>query len=405
MKYRSLPIMELLVVPLLIALFFSAFIYWEHFGLTSKALNTFSALAALYGLLHAQKRTVVISGFWIGLLWCYWIGYSFEYYGLGWAIPLVTLGFGIVYALYFGTMALSSNPFVRALILFALTYVWPMDFNWMQPELVFIESYLGVAKWQFALILFSLAGTAWFKQYQKAVPLFLLLGAIHIPQPQPTMPPLKIKLISTDIPQDLKWDPAALSSSIEDNLNAINQASLEGYDLIILPESAFALYMNHYPELSTILRELSHDIPIVTGTLYKEKGMNYNVSYLFADGEMRLAKKMILVPFGEYIPLPEFMRGWVNRTIFGGGSDFVTAKNPTDFTIRGIKFRNAICYEATRPELYTPDVRYMIAISNNSWFEPSIEPTLQKLLIRFYARQNKTVVFHAANGGGSGIIY
>ncbi|HEX5710326.1 MAG TPA: apolipoprotein N-acyltransferase, partial [Sulfuricurvum sp.] len=141
-----------------------------------------------------------------------------------------------------------------------------------------------------------------------------------------------------------------------------------------------------------------------TGTLHEENNLNYNVSYLFDQGKMTVAKKMILVPFGEYIPLPKFLKTWVNREIFGGGSDFVTADQPTDFTIKGIKFRNAICYEATRGELYTPDARYLIATSNNGWFKPSIEPTLQNLLIRFYARKNSSVVFHSANGGGSGIV-
>ncbi|HEX5329010.1 nitrilase-related carbon-nitrogen hydrolase, partial [Sulfuricurvum sp.] len=185
----------------------------------------------------------------------------------------------------------------------------------------------------------------------------------------------------------------------------IDDAIAQGYDLIVLPESAFPLYMNEHTEISEALAMRSLHIAILTGTLHKEDGLNYNVSYLFDQGNITVAKKTILVPFGEYIPLPEFLRGWVNREIFGGGADFVTAKKPTDFTLKGTTFRNAVCYEATRAELYTPDVRYMIAVSNNGWFKPSIEPTVQKLLIRFYARKNHTVVFHSANGGGSGIVY
>lgn len=405
MKYRFNPIIELLLLPLVIAFFFSAFIYWEHFGLTSAVLNTISALIALYGLLHAPKKTVLISGFWIGLFWCYWIGFSFQYYGLGWAVGLVALGFGIVYSLYYGTMALSSNPFVRAVILFGLTFFWPMDFNWMQPELIFVESYLGFAKWQFALILFALAATASFSGLNKGLPLLLLLGAVQTLPPAPPLPDVKIKLISTDISQDFKWQGERLGQTIQENFDAIDDAIAQGYDLVVLPEAAFPLYMNHYDNITEALTERSRYITILTGTLHEENGLNYNVSYLFQDGKITVAKKTILVPFGEYIPLPKFLRGWVNRAIFGGGSDFVTAENPTDFRIDGVKFRNAICYEGTRKELYTPEVRYMIAISNNGWFKPSIEPTLQKLLIRFYARQNNTVVFHAANGGGSGVVY
>jgi apolipoprotein N-acyltransferase len=405
MKYRTAPIIELVLAPLLIALFFSAFIYWEHFGLTSKALNTFSGLIALYALLHAPKRTILLSGFWIGLLWCYWIGFSFQYYGLGWATWLVALGFGLVYALYYGAMALSSNPLIRAAILFALTYVWPMDFNWMQPELIFVESYLGFSKWQFALILFSLAVTVGFSGVKKIIPLLLLSGAIQTSYPQPPLPNVKIKLVSTDISQDFKWQGERLEQTLQENFDAIDDAIAHEYDLIVLPESAFPLYMNEHTAISEALAKRSLHIAILTGTLHKEDGLNYNVSYLFDQGNVTVAKKTILVPFGEYIPLPEFLRGWVNREIFGGGADFVTADKPTDFEIKGVKFRNAVCYEATREELYTPDARYMIAVSNNGWFKPSIEPTVQKLLIRFYTRKNNTVVFHSANGGGSGIVY
>lgn len=405
MKYRSTPLIELFVAPLLIALFFSAFIYWEHFALTSKALNTLSGLIAVYALLHAPKRTILISGFWIGLLWCYWIGFSFQYYGLGWATWLVALGFGIVYALYYGTMSLSSNPLIRAAILFGLTFIWPMDFNWMQPELIFVESYMGFAKWQFALILVSLASTAWFGGLKKIIPLFLLLGAIQIHYTPPPLPDVKIKLVSTDISQDFKWQNDQLPQTIQENFNAIDEAIQQGYDLVVLPESAFPLYMNQHTDISEALSERSLHIAILTGTLHKEDGLNYNVSYLFDQGNITVAKKTILVPFGEYIPLPKFLRGWVNREIFGGGADFVTADKPTDFTVKGVTFRNAVCYEATRAELYTPEVRYMIAVSNNGWFKPSIEPTVQNLLIRFYARKNNTIVFHAANGGGSGIVY
>ncbi|PHM18459.1 MAG: apolipoprotein N-acyltransferase [Sulfuricurvum sp. PD_MW2] len=405
MKYRSSPLIEIVVAPLVIALLFSAFIYWEHFALTSKALNTISGVLALYALLHAPKRVVLISGFWIGWLWCYWIGFSFQYYGLGWATWLVALGFGFVYVLYYGTMALTANALLRALILFGLTFVWPMDFNWMQPELIFVESYLGFSKWQFALILFSLSLTGYISGFKKFFPLLLLIGAVQTSYTPPSIPDLKIKLVSTDISQDFKWQSEQLPQTIQDNFSAIDQAIDKGYDLIVLPESAFPLYMNEHTEIAQALSERSLHIAILTGTLHKENGLNYNVSYLFNQGTITVAKKTILVPFGEYIPLPSFLKGWVDRHIFGGGSDFVTADKPTDFTIKGVTFRNAVCYEATRAELYTPDVRYMIAVSNNGWFKLSIEPTVQNLLIRFYARKNHTVVFHSANGGGSGIVY
>lgn len=392
-------------LPLLIALTFSAFIYCEYFGMTFKLLNTLLALGALYGLLYAPRITLPITGFWIGLLWFYWIGYSFQYYNMGWAVWPVAFGFGLVYALYFGVLGITTSPWIRGILLFALTFFYPVDFNWMQPELIFIESYIGFEKWQFALTLAIIASMSWFTQWKKILPLLLLPIVVQTSYPPPSTPPLKIMLVSTEISQDLKWQQDQQNSIINANFEAIMDAIDKRYDLVVLPESAFALYMNQNPQLILNLQQLSNVIPILTGTLHEEKGLHYNVSYLFDHGKITVAKKMILVPFGEYIPLPSFLKTWVNREVFGGGLDFVTANKPTDFVIKGVKFRNAICYEATRQELYTSDARYLIAMSNNGWFKPSIEPTLQNLLIRFYARKNHSTVFHSANSQGTSVIY
>jgi len=162
--------------------------------------------------------------------------------------------------------------------------------------------------------------------------------------------------------------------------------------------------MNKTPKLMQELKKASKKITIIAGALLSENNLNYNVTYMFHNGKYEVAKKLILVPFGEYIPLPKFAQKIINNTFFQGGSDFVTAKKPTDFIIKGVKFRNAICYEATCKELYTGDVKYMIAISNNAWFTPSIEPTLQKLLLEYYGRKNGVTIYHAANVRGTGII-
>ena len=91
------------------ALLFSAFIYLEHYGVTIKILNTIFAVLALAFFIHMPKRAVLIAGFLIGLLWFYWIGYSFKYQGVGYMTPIVTFGFGIIYMLFFGVLALTNK--------------------------------------------------------------------------------------------------------------------------------------------------------------------------------------------------------------------------------------------------------------------------------------------------------
>jgi len=390
---------------LLIAAAFSAFIYIDHFGLPHVGVaETLLALAAYYGLLAAPRRTLLLAGFFIGLLWFYWIGFSFRYYGMAWAVPLLSLFFGTVYLLYFGVLALSEQPFIRAALLFGLTYVAPMGFNWMVPELPLLHSLLGYEKWQFALILFTLALFATVRAPWRYAALPLLLAAYAPAYAPPPLPALKIKLETTAVPQSLKWEPGYRAPTVLNNVMLIDRAAAEGYDLVILPESVFPLFLNMEPELIAELKKRSRRIAIVSGALFNEGGLNYNVTYFFHDGEMQIAKKMVLVPFGEYIPLPKWIGGWINETIFDGASDYLAADRPTDFDIGGIRFRNAVCYEATTDALFAGDPRYMIAISNNAWFTPSIEPTLQRLLMTYYARRHGTVIYHSANMAGTGIV-
>ena len=301
-------------------------------------------------------------------------------------------------------LALTRLPLLRAALLVGLTYVAPMGFNWMVPELPLLHTLLGFETWQFALILFALALAATLKTRLRYAALLLLPFAYAPAYTPPPLPPLKIKLTETQVPQELKWQREYREETIANNLALIDRAIDGGYDLVILPESVFPLFLNLHPQLMTALKARSERIAIVTGALLYEGGDNYNVTYFFHKGAMQVAKKMVLVPFGEYIPLPKWIGHWVNDLVFDGASDYLAADRPTDFVIDGTPFRNAVCYEATAEPLFAGDPRYMIAISNNAWFTPSVEPTLQRLLMTYYARRHDTVIYHSANMAGTGIV-
>jgi len=390
---------------ILTAILFSSFIYFEHFGITSKLLNTIFAITSLALLLYAPKKSILVAGFTIGIAWFYWIGYSFKYYDVAYVEPFITIGFGIIYMLFFGILALTKKIYIRAILLFLLSFFEPFDFNWLQIELIFVDSYLGVMKYQLILVLAALALPTYLKGKLKYTPLLLILLASNSLHVEQELAPLKIKLVNTDIKQELKWKRKTLTPTITMIFAEIKDATEKNYDLIILPESVFPMYLSKNPTLIRSLLELSHDIIIVAGSLLSENGENYNVTYIIQNGTFEIAKKLVLVPFGEYIPLPKFAQKFINENFFSGASDFIQAKTPTDFTIKGIKFRNAICYEATCQEIYEGDVKYVIATSNNAWFTPSIEPTLQKLLIRYYARKNGAIVYHSTNSQGTGVVY
>lgn len=391
-------------IGLVTSLTFSAFIYLSYFSITCKLCDTIFAIISLSLLLYSSKRAILISGFFIGILWFYWIGFSFKYYNLHWMEPLVIFGFGIIYMLFFGTLAITNKPYIRAITLFLLSFFSPFHFNWMKIELIFINSYFGIYYYDLAIILLALTLPSFLKNKYKYLPLFLLLFAFTYSHKLPKLPNLKIDLVTTHLLQNQKWKPSNLQQIVNTNLHDIDKAINKHFDIVVLPESAFPMYLNFQPKLISYLLYLSHKITIITGTLLYQHKKEYNVTYIFNDGHYKIAKKMVLVPFGEYIPLPKFMQHWINKIFFNGASSFIAAKHPTNFIINGLKFRNAICYEATSAPLYQNNPKYMIAISNNAWFTPSIEPTLQVLLMKYYSKRYGTIIYHCANIAKTGII-
>lgn len=389
-----------------IALLFSAFIYLEHWGISWPWLNTILGLIAFYYLLKTSQGSLMVAGFFIAVFWFYWIGFSFRYVDMSWVIPFIALIFGLVFALPFWLIGFTENPLYRAVWFWLLSYYEPFYFNWFKPELLFVDSFLGTLRWQYGVILLTIALFLLIKKHRIrwAIP-FILLFALANPHIQPQALPFKVARFDTDIAQDQKWLPQNQQQFIDMNFALIAKAIEANKALMILPESTFPLFLNTQTALMDRLKKLSYNIKIVAGSLYYENNKPYNATYYFSSGHVQVAKKMVLVPFGEYIPLPKFLRSYINNLIFQEGEDYVPASHPTDFDINGTRVRNAICYEATTEAIYKGNPKYIFAISNNAWFVPSIEPTLQRLLMSLLARRHHTLIYHSVNGSRGGIIY
>ena len=391
-----------------IAIILSFFIYSAYLGYSSKLLNTILGLLCIYLLLSCKQKILSWSGFFVGIFWFYWIALSFKYYGFVYMEPLIMLLIAAVYFLFFWILSYPKNPFIRAVLLLFASYVHPFEFSWFKPELIFTQSYIGIQKWQFAIVLFAISSFVYLYKNREMKPLYFLILAPTVfafqPQINIQKPPFSIYLYDQKLPQDIKWNPRYTNQIISKNFQAINRAINENKKMIILNESAFPLFLNRKKELLKRLKNLSKKIIIVTGALRADKDSFYNSTYYFINGKIKIADKVVLVPFGEKIPLPNFLVKIINRLFFDGASDFKTAKEPTVIDINGIKFTNAICYEATEDIIYKKHTPFVIAVSNNAWFTPSIEPTLQNILIRFYAKKYNTTIIHAANMGISGIF-
>jgi apolipoprotein N-acyltransferase len=276
------------------------------------------------------------------------------------------------------------------------SYIHPLGFDWFKPELVFVHSYLGVTKWQFAIVLLAVTLAHWRRNllYLSLVVLAYSPVQVHTLDADPDH---TIKLVATHTTVANKWDPKQIPRHTREALDAIDDAIAQKFVAVVLPESVLPFFLNRQPDVLSELLSRSYRITILIGALYYDKGVHRNSTYLFRNGRYSVANKVVMVPFGEANPLPNWASEWVNRIFFDGAVDYVASAKPTDWEINATRYRNAICYEATSERLYDDRPEQMIVTSNNAWFVPSVEPTFQRMLLSYYARKYGTTIYHATN--------
>ena len=385
-SYFSLKIIK---SSFLTAILLSIFIYFSIFeNIFLSILGLLAFVFGVFRLVFVRESAAFIwllTGFFVGFFWFYWIAFSLVYYDFAYLIPFEIFGIGVVYGLIFlcfyvifsffarclGGAGDILKPVILALGFYLIQFVHPFGFNWLNWHL-------------------SLIGTPFER---------VLAG-----QNDSKNPPFKIELISSRIPQNELWQSSRKKEHFVSNLALIDKAIKNGARLVVLPESAFATNLNQNLELIEALKQKSQKIAILTGAEAYENGTFYNSAYFFDAGEMRRIDKHILVPFGEEIPLPEFLKKPINSLFFGGASDFGKAGNFSYIEVEGVRFKVAICYEGTRPQLYANKPDFVLLISNDAWFVPSTQSTLQNLLLRYYALKNGSVIFHSANFNDKKVI-
>jgi len=423
-----------------IALLSSAFIYLAYWGFSHPFLNTILALTTLYLLLQEEKKVWFFTGLFIGLFWFWWIALSLQHYGMTWAVPIeiiiIMLSYGTIFwGIAWTAEKLSSiianihvgwihppkystpsrpkvgEPTLHELIiktigLLVVSYIHPFSFDWLKPELMFIESYIGIEKWQFTIVLLAITLSIWKQQF-----LFLLL-VVFAYQPNTVSHQSidkTIALITTHTSVQDKWNKTLHQLQFDDVFKTIDQAIVDKKQLIIFPESIFPIFLNRSEALMNTFQEKAKHISIVTGGLYWDGKTPRNSTYIFTEDNITIANKVVLVPFGESNPLPDFLSDWVNEVFYDGAVDYIASTEVTNYKINGTTYRNAICFEATSEKLYEKDEhgnypQNMIVLSNNGWFHPSIESSLQKLLLQYYSEKYGTTIYHSVNMSESYVI-
>lgn len=395
--------LTILISNFIFVAYFVEFCNFYYVNRILEFLSPFISFFGFYKLLDAKKQIWFITGFFIGILWFYWITFSLIYFNLAYLIPFELLFIALVYGFLFLCAGFFNNLHLRILMLFALNFFYPFNFNWLMLDLTLSFGIFKANEISFLLLLFCLFILKRAKKWEKFLLIIPLLMAVNFNNIKPNYLPFEIELVNQDRSQSKIWDNEQIFKDVQDNIQNIQNAIDKNKKLIIFPESSFALFLNKEPFLMQTLQELSKKITIVTGALNYSDEKYYNSTYLFENTKVQIFNKHILVPFGEEIVLPNFIKEFINNLVFKA-DDFSKAESFSDYFIDKIRIRNAICYEVTRKELYKRVPKFIIAISNNAWFNYTIEPMMQKLIMQKFATEFRVTIYHSANGSKSEII-
>lgn len=229
---------------------------------------------------------------------------------------------------------------------------------------------------------------------------------------QPSGAPFTVALAQANIPQQEKWTDPAVKISLQ-RYSRLTR-SHPSAKLVVWPEAAIpAWYMEVAPQLQKFgAEERTRGQSVVYGVLdYDwESGKGYNAVMAMGAGvglEHDVYFKRHLVPFGEYFPVPGWIKHWLSKHSLPHSSFTPGPLNQPPLAVRGWRIAVANCYEIAFGRLLRrqlPLANFIINVSDDGWFGHSIASAQQFEMAQTAARETGRYVLAAANSGITGII-
>ena len=225
---------------------------------------------------------------------------------------------------------------------------------------------------------------------------------------------IMVRLVQPSIPQNLKWNKETAENNFKLYFDLSTRKDNHHIDFVFWGETAspFDLTQDTFHREKLVRAVPKHGY-LITGLLrfeLDEKGyVPYNSLAVInrKTQVLNLYDKHHLVPFGEYIPLRQYLPEWVHpltNTVaeFGRGKQFKT------ITLDGYpEFAPLICYEV----IFSDDIvrkenkpKWMVVLTNDGWYGQSAGPYQHLVAAQMRAVEEGMTVVRSANSGISAII-
>jgi len=235
---------------------------------------------------------------------------------------------------------------------------------------------------------------------------------------------VRLRIMQPNVQQDEKFNPSAKQKVMNHYLELSDRATgpqldgLRGVTHLIWPESAFPFLLTREPDaLAQIASLLPQGTVLITGGVRAAEPSTdakvtraYNSIYVIEhDGSIvSIYDKVHLVPFGEFLPMQEFLErlGLMQLTKVPGG--FVAGDRRRVMDVpRAPRMLPLICYEIIFPGEAVPDGQrpgWLVNLTNDGWFGPSSGPYQHLQQARVRAIEQGLPLVRAANTGVSAVV-
>lgn len=223
---------------------------------------------------------------------------------------------------------------------------------------------------------------------------------------------LTVALAQGAIGQADKWRPEQLPGMLALYAELTRQSA--GADLVIWPEAAIPTLVEYLGDyLDGVQRAAAEQgSAVVLGVLRLPPGAepssptSQNIVMALTEPRQVYVKRH-LVPFGEYFPVPDFVRSWL-RLMSLPYTDAVPGEaNQPPLEVAGEKLAITICYEdvfGAEQLASLPEATLLVNVANDAWFGDSIAPHQHLQIARVRAAEAGRYLLRSTNTGVSAVI-
>jgi len=281
------------------------------------------------------------------------------------------------------------------------------------------------------LIYLSLSGRSWnghiLAKKQVVMPLvcfFIVLTSVwgygvwrmgSIEKVVAASPSKRVSVIQGNISQQMKWDPAFQTATIDRYIALSRKEAETDPHLIVWPETAMPFYFGYnLPLTNRVLKGIQPTqtdyIISSPGFDRKEDRVEYrNRAFMLEAGQRNIADtydKAHLVPFGEYVPLKKWLP-FLGKLVAQVG-DFSAGEKGANLKWGEHRIGMLICYALIFPYLSREAARngadLLVNITNDAWYGRTSAPFQHFSMAVFRAVENRRALARAANTGISGFV-